>query len=229
MTEACRKHLLHHAAEFNPNEHLPVDKTVIIHTEVPYHLPETLYLSPEEKQKGEKFVKEEDRKAYHYRHHLLRKWLSVWLELPPLQLSLLQNPFGKPFLQGMNLHFNISRSGHELVFAFTPVQVGVDIELIRDFAPFHPVIEQHFHPKEKTTINGDDDFFKIWTRKEAIVKAQGTGLTEDLNTLDGTREEITFHGHHYEIYSYRTRHSYISLAIEKNTFPIESYTRIKNY
>ena len=39
-------------------------------------------------------------------------------------------------------------------------------------------------PKEKSYIKSDQDFYEIWTNKEAISKAEGNGLSTDLKEIN---------------------------------------------
>jgi len=52
------------------------------------------------------------------------------------------------------------------------------------------VAEKYFHPNEKNEIlnsNNQETFFKVWTKKEAIIKAQGNGINEQMINIDTTK------------------------------------------
>lgn len=96
--------------------------------------------------------------------------------------------FGRPFLGG-GLDFNISHSGHVVVCIICPdARVGIDVERVRpleltDFT-------NQFSEREWAAIHGADDpvstFYTYWTRKEAILKADGSGLQVPLTRLEVT-------------------------------------------
>ncbi len=115
-------------------------------------------------------------------HRLLEQQAAQrWPQLPsPLVQE--RTPGGKPVLSGYpNCHFNLSHSGEWAVCALSDTPVGVDIQqhravparVVRRFT----AEEQHWleqHPK---------DFFDLWVKKEAFLKAIGTGLTRRLDSF----------------------------------------------
>jgi 4'-phosphopantetheinyl transferase len=88
----------------------------------------------------------------------------------------------KPFVAGWH-PFNISHSGNIVVFAYGSSAVGVDIEAHTPIN-FTELIT-YFHPEEREFVMASRDsenaFFEIWVRKEALLKAIGTGLLNGLN------------------------------------------------
>ncbi len=93
---------------------------------------------------------------------------------------------GKPFVPGWNQHFSTSHSGDVMLIACAPVRIGCDIEAIcPDFA-WRPVAERFFAAEERQALAamaeepGRIAFFHCWARKEAFVKALGTGLSYPL-------------------------------------------------
>ncbi len=100
---------------------------------------------------------------------------------------------GKPFIEG-EIKFNISHSGSVVVVVFSPYEVGVDIELIRDSVPD---VKDFLHPEEARHLalnhNKAEIFYRIWTKKEALLKAKGVGIAAEsdkhnclLNRVDET-------------------------------------------
>jgi 4'-phosphopantetheinyl transferase len=77
-----------------------------------------------------------------------------------------------------------------VVFLFSSSACGIDIEKIKPGFDFEGMMASVFHPREIDWINGQLDrnraFFKLWTIKESLIKAQGTGLVDDLNQWDLT-------------------------------------------
>lgn len=209
---------------FEPEKSHPDEKIIIVIVKVPDRLPAVLNVSVGEMEKAAKFIKDEDRQAYLYRHHLLRTWLSQWSQKPVSALLFETNPFGKPFLPATKIQFNVSRSKDLLVFIFAPVEVGIDIEMLRDPAPFQPVAKRFFHPDEQEMIKNKMGFFDIWTRKEAALKALGTGLIEGLTSVDCSKNTVVLHGNEYALLTWRTATAVISAAFENQALPFEIFT-----
>ena len=70
--------------------------------------------------------------------------------------------------------FNISHSHDVIVMAIADVDIGVDVEKIREVdAKLKRYVS---NDQEYENIKSDEDFFKVWTSKESLVKAQGTGI-----------------------------------------------------
>ena len=212
------------ALSFDPAKHRPEEKMLIVIAKVPATLPPDLNVSEGESDKSKKFLKEEDKRAYLYRHHLLRTWLSHWLNIPPVALPFEVNPFGKPFISASEIQFNMSRSQDTLAFIFAPVMAGIDIELLRDPKPFLPIAKRFFHPAEQDMILNEIDFFDIWTRKEAVLKAQGIGLFDGLAAVDCSKNTLRLLGHDYVLHTFKTTTNVISAAFENRDIPLEIYS-----
>jgi len=91
------------------------------------------------------------------------------------------NDYGKPISDAM--FFNISHTKGMVVFIIDSVPVGIDIERNRK-------VESSFKkyvcsPSEEEFIQKDEDFFKIWTNKESLVKCIGTGIKSRVNEIPG--------------------------------------------
>lgn len=88
---------------------------------------------------------------------------------------------GKPLSN--KCYFNISHSHGVVVLVVDSVPVGVDIELIRpvedDLKRFVTSEEEYIYIKD------EQSFYEIWTSKESLLKAVGTGLKDDLKTTPG--------------------------------------------
>jgi 4'-phosphopantetheinyl transferase len=96
------------------------------------------------------------------------------------------HPHGKPYLTNSDMEFNISHSGEIAVIAFSNgIPVGIDIEKLIPLEDKDELLRQFFHAKEELEIislsarESQLAFYNCWTRKEAILKATGDGLTID--------------------------------------------------
>jgi 4'-phosphopantetheinyl transferase len=102
------------------------------------------------------------------------------------------NVYQRPYFDNTDLDFNISHSGDYVLCAIgKKSRVGIDIEEVKpvildDFTPIlspDELEEIVRHPKDKLDV-----FYTIWTQKEALVKAEGSGLNfpmRDIRVKDG--------------------------------------------
>jgi len=163
------------------------------------HLPNDLELclSDEEKARAERFHREEDRNRFIAGRAILRKILADCLdradEPSGRMLRFGYGTYGKPFLlDDPQLRFNVSHSEDLIVVAATRAgDVGVDIERQRLMKDMEGVVRLIFNDAERAAIFACPPetrpmvFYRIWTRKEALIKAMGSGLTalSDANGL----------------------------------------------
>lgn len=89
---------------------------------------------------------------------------------------------GKPYYE-VGKKFNISHSGDYVLAAFSDEEIGVDIEQLGEIDT--AAIADFLHPLETKFIeeatDSQDAFYKVWTRKEAYLKARGIGIVQGLN------------------------------------------------
>lgn len=101
---------------------------------------------------------------------------------------------GKPYVAApdtaKHLRFNMAHSGALCVVAVAAGQeVGVDVERVRHDIALDEIAEMYFTPRELASLrrvpqeNRADAFFACWTRKEALLKAQGTGFLRAPDTV----------------------------------------------
>lgn len=101
----------------------------------------------------------------------------------PDTIRLSTGQFGKPELVDGALHFNLSHSGAEaLVGLSRSMAIGVDVERVRDVHNAAAIVQEHFAPSERAEWGRMREaararaFLECWTRKEACLKALGTGI-----------------------------------------------------
>ena len=82
------------------------------------------------------------------------------------------NEYGKPFLPG-GPYFSISHCKEGIAVAIDDQPIGIDIEAIRPVN--NDLIERVMNEEERVGMN-DRLFTRLWTQKEAVVKAEGTGI-----------------------------------------------------
>ena len=108
----------------------------------------------------------------------------------------------KPELAGFDgVYFNMSHSGTVAVCVISNTEVGVDIELSDRIS--EGVINKYFTDTEKQMLksNPQMSFAYIWTRKEAVVKAEGTGLSLGLSAFSVTDDTVSLNGYDYSVTS----------------------------
>ena len=91
------------------------------------------------------------------------------------------NEYGKPFVKGFEpfFDFSVSHAGDLVTVAFGPSKVGVDVEKIGSAGDIDELL--HFlSERELRSIDSSEDrekeFYRIWTRREALGKKEGMGL-----------------------------------------------------
>lgn len=132
---------------------------------------------------GESYATLELRDHYLLRRVLLRLVLSEYIQRSPLSFSFKMNPYGKPYLENIpfKVFFNFS---HTKDYGFLGVSknkdIGADIEKIVPLENKVSLLDIFAYSKEKDWVLEDKTsnrrFFILWTAKEALVKAIGTGF-----------------------------------------------------
>lgn len=119
---------------------------------------------------------------------LLRHAAKALHGLAPEQLAMATGPFGKPRLvDHPGLHFNLSHAGRWVLCAWDDRPVGVDVEGGRPLRP--GVAEAALSRDEWWRLQALPEasrlasFHRLWTLKESLLKAAGTGLGEDPRSL----------------------------------------------
>lgn len=87
---------------------------------------------------------------------------------------------GKPVFTELPYCFNISHSCGRAVCVLCEKEVGVDLEFIKKERSFDLIAENFFSNGEiekfRQAKNRKEEFYRIWTRKEALLKKSGTGI-----------------------------------------------------
>jgi 4'-phosphopantetheinyl transferase len=150
-------------------------------------------LDQQERERMQRFHFVADRTRYAVAHANLRRILGAYLQQPAAALRFDANGFGKPELHQIesssSLHFSLTHSRSIAVLAVANGRpVGVDVEEVRPIEP--EVADSHFSASERSQLKqlqGDGwllGFYRCWTRKEAILKAEGVGLFRPLDSFD---------------------------------------------
>lgn len=120
------------------------------------------------------------------------------IRIPENGLEIERTNSGKPLIANMDgIHFSISHTKGLFVCGVQDSNLGIDVEDIylkvslnkkttdgKDFSKRYIGIAKRFFSNEENEhlkIDGFQSFFRIWVRKEAFIKAKGTGISEGLN------------------------------------------------
>jgi 4'-phosphopantetheinyl transferase len=156
-------------------------------------------LSPDERARVDRFIFEKDQRSHLVSRGWLRVLLGRYLDVPADQVVFEYGAYGKPRLAGRTqpsphhapLQFNVSHSGEFVLIAVSAGRaLGVDVERIRPDTEAVALAERYFSTHERAALAGlasglqHDAFFNGWSRKEAFIKACGTGLAMPLDSFD---------------------------------------------
>lgn len=147
------------------------------------------FLNKDEAGRAERFVFERDRNHFVVGRGRVRELLARRLACEPADVDFVYSKHGKPALASGTLHFNLSHAHGLAALALSnDFEVGIDIERVRPIE--EGIAQRFFSPAELAGLNAlpvKDQlagFFRCWTRKEAIVKAIGEGLSRPLSSFD---------------------------------------------
>jgi 4'-phosphopantetheinyl transferase len=154
-------------------------------------------LSPDERERAARYRFAVHRDRFIAGRAALRHLLAAYTGTGPAQIQFREGPHGKPALADTGcVKFNASHSGDLGLYAVAyGREVGVDIEEHRVTEGLEDVASHYFAPAEQAHLKqavAEDRpvlFFRCWTRKEAYVKALGTGLSCPLSAFCVSLEE----------------------------------------
>jgi 4'-phosphopantetheinyl transferase len=150
-------------------------------------------LSSDECERAARFHFEKDRHKFTVARACMRTILAAYLKRTAQELSFTYSANGKPALveTASGIRFNLSHSGEmALLGVALGIDIGVDIELIRPDVETDNLARRFFSPLERDSIRALPEeqrisaFFRCWTCKEAFLKAQGVGLSRNLDSFD---------------------------------------------
>lgn len=148
------------------------------------------YLSIKEKIQANKYYTRSLSNKYIMSHGILRYILSCYLKQYPNKVEFIYNEYGKPFLKNSNIQFNMSHS-HNMVSYIVALncKVGIDIELHENNLNVQALANLVLTSDESKCLYSTKSqdklrlFYTLWTKKEALVKAIGQGLSYPINTI----------------------------------------------
>jgi len=162
-------------------------------------------LSQDESDRAIRYRFQSDQIAFKLARGTLRLLLSQYLKCPPQSIEFSYGLHGKPFVSFLpnseDACFSLSHAGGYAAYALTRQRkIGIDIERITyDFDP----IDVGLHVFSRLELanlqrlgppHRSEYFFRQWTRKEALVKGIGSGLSMDLRELTVLPQAIEHSG-----------------------------------
>jgi 4'-phosphopantetheinyl transferase len=153
-------------------------------------------LDGDERARADRFVRAGSRAQFVGAHAALRRRLGDLLGADPGLLRFASSrcvrcggPHGKPVLAGDHagtLHFSLSHSGSAVAVAAADAPVGVDLEAVQPL-PAAKLAARFFAEDERRLVASAADppatFVRLWTRKEALLKATGEGIAGGLASV----------------------------------------------
>ncbi len=142
------------------------------------------WLSVEEYTRAESFHHEKDRTHYLAAHIALREVIALCFDRAPTDQRFAKDAYGKWRMEGASdWDFSMSYAGAVGLIAIARnCQIGVDIEMRREMDDVADLAAFAFAAEEKAALSclapeeASIAFLRGWTRKEACLKALGTGL-----------------------------------------------------
>lgn len=131
----------------------------------------------------------EPKELHSHAHKLLRECLKSAGVAYNENTPVIKGKMGKPSLKEYpQIHYNLSHSKGIVACIVSDTECGIDCEKVREYRP--NVAKRVFSERELKMFDEADDsekdliFFRLWTLKEAYVKAIGIGISYPMNTVE---------------------------------------------
>jgi len=146
-------------------------------------------LSGDEKMRADRLRIDAARRRFIGAHAILRRILGIILGQPPAEVILSAAPGGKPFLpeaplmSSKPIRFNLAHSlDWMLVSVSRDFETGIDLEFVDPEVEFEQISTHFFSAPDLAWLESRPAdqklaaFFRMWTCKEAVLKAEGSGI-----------------------------------------------------
>lgn len=208
------------------NEDLGLERNAIhifkIETDSFYEQIKLLYnnvLSEAELIKANRYAQIKDKKRHIVSRYALRNILSDFTGTEASSIQFHYTADKKPYLK--EIEFNVTHSNNAILIAVSDQLVGIDMEYINKNFDYKILIPTVFNQPEQQFIDSGLNklicFYLLWTRKEALLKATGEGLTDTMNQVNSLQPVVTRGDLGFYVKSLLINGSYMmSLATENN-------------
>jgi 4'-phosphopantetheinyl transferase len=193
----------------------------------------TLYrvLNQEEQQQAARYHFERDRTRFIAARGLLRYLLSAYLNKPAEDIVFQYGPQGKPTVTDSTVQFNVSHSDDRVLIGIGyHHSLGVDVEHMTRTIEVDSIAARFFTTNEARQIHALSGvaqrraFFNVWTRKEALLKAIGSGLSLSLQACEVSVDDEaistiltcnapSFNVHDWQVHSRLLTEDYLAAAV----------------
>lgn len=153
-------------------------------------------LSTEEYERGSRLVKSVLRQRFWLAHAIVRLILARYDGVATAELRFYTGEHGKPYLLDSTLQFNLSHSHDQMLLAVArDIELGADIEYMRQTIEVEDLAQRFFSPIEVSSLRKVTPaerklgFYRLWSRKEAYIKAIGKGLSYPLHNFSVSLED----------------------------------------
>ena len=152
-------------------------------------------LSVDERERAGRMLVPSSRDLFVVGRGILRALIGGYLGVLPADVRFAYSAFGRPSVQADGsrpaLQFSVSHSGALIALAFArEARVGIDVERVRTSTDCDAISARFFTPAEQASLaalapaDRIDAFFACWTRKEAVLKAVGLGISRGLGRVE---------------------------------------------
>jgi 4'-phosphopantetheinyl transferase len=165
---------------------------------------------------------------------VMRQALGRYLDYDPACLRFGYGAYGKPYLYNADQHgcrFNLTHSHTTALLAIASYrEVGIDLEAVRSIANVEQIIDDICTPREQALLRSlpveqqHTALLRCWTRKEALVKAWGRALDDNLRQLDTIEDQTTLpiiagdNGGVWSIRSLIPAQGYVGAVVARGTY-----------
>jgi len=180
-------------------------------------------LTEEDRQRAARYRQAADRHNFVLGRNLVHHLVRARGESTPCRFSI--GPHGKPYLPGAPA-YNLSHSGRWVACAVShDNSIGIDVETFARLKNYRDLLTTIAHPTEcrcierATEEHGLALFKRCWTRKEAILKATGEGLNDNLHAIDVCLEQhepVLDHPASLRLMQLETDHKEATIALALN-------------
>jgi 4'-phosphopantetheinyl transferase len=122
---------------------------------------------------------------------MCRRILAAYLDLEPLEIAFVKSAYGKPRLHPSlfaDIDFNLAHTGNRTACVVTRgCRIGIDMESVLPRKGVNEIVNALFTPDEQREWARRPSeerlaaFYRCWTRKEAVAKALGLGMSVDFS------------------------------------------------
>jgi 4'-phosphopantetheinyl transferase len=188
-------------------------------------------LNQEEQQQAARYHFERDRKRFIVARGLLRYILSIYLNAKATDIIFQYGPQGKPTVVDATVQFNVSHSDDRILIGVGYHHpLGVDVEHMTRTIEIDSIATRFFTTNEARQIQALSGaaqrraFFNVWTRKEALLKTIGSGLSLSLQACEvSVSDEAvstilacnapSFNLHDWQVHSRLLTEDYLAAAV----------------